>query len=230
MKKSNVFLALDVDSKKEAFLLVEKWSPYIVGFKVGPRLGFLLNDQDWKWLSERGKIFLDYKFFDIPSTVESAVKRAFDMGVSFCTVHSLNGNKCLKKLSDLQTADNKVLCVTLLTSFDKDSNPLPLSEGVASDVIVKNLTDVVFQSGLSGVVCSAHETSFIKAENPNSLLVCPGIRFSWDENDDQSRVVDPVKAFKDGADYLVMGRSLIRAITDEQFDKALKVFKECSTI
>lgn len=230
MKKANVFLALDVDSKTEAFTLVEKWSPHIVGFKVGPRLGFLLNEKDWQWLSDRGQIFLDYKFFDIPSTVESAVKRAFDMGVNYCTVHSLNGKKCLEQLSSLQSNDKKVLCVTLLTSFNKNDNPLPLSENVKSEDIVKDLTKVVFESGLMGVVCSAHETAFIKTKNPESLLVCPGVRFSWDESDDQSRVTDPVTAMKDGADYLVMGRSLIRAQSECQFTKALEVLQECSSL
>lgn len=231
MKKAKIFLALDVDSKKEAFTLVEKWSPYILGFKVGPRLGFLLNEQDWKWLSAKGKVFLDYKFFDIPSTVESAVKRAFDLGVNFCTVHSLNGKKCLKSLAGIESSDQKILSVTLLTSFNKETNPLPLSENSETASVVKDLAKVIFDSGLHGIVCSAQETGLIKAENKNAFLVCPGVRFNWDEKDDQSRVVDPLEAFKEGADYLVMGRSLIRAAADKElFSKSVKVFEECSLL
>jgi len=228
MKKANVFLALDVDSKKEAFALVEKWSPYIVGFKVGPRLGFLMNNQDWKSLAEKGQVFLDYKFFDIPTTVESSVKRAFDLGVNFCTVHSLNGEKCLRNLKQLETTNQRILCVTLLTSFNKNSNPLPLSENIEPQVLVSDLTKVVFNSELSGLVCSALEAPLVRAKNKKALLVCPGIRFIGDSSDDQNRVIDPVAAFNAGADYLVMGRSLIRAQSAESFDNAVKVFQECS--
>ena len=41
------------------------------------------------------------------------------------------------------------------------------------------------------------------------LLVCPGVRFKGDDLDDQKRVMSPKEAFDAGADYLVMGRSLI---------------------
>ncbi len=211
--KANVFLALDVDCKDAALKLSKKWSPYIKGFKVGPRLGFQLSNDEWQILSEQGELFLDYKFFDIPSTVLSSVKRAFNLGSSFCTVHALNGEVCLKELSLLEKELNKlrpfrILAVTLLTSFDQTTNKLPLVS-MSSEGVVKSLSDAVVTSGLEGIVCSATEASFIKESHPNLFLVCPGIRFTGDETSDQKRVVTPKKAFQNGADFLVMGRSLI---------------------
>lgn len=212
-EKARVFLALDVDDKDKAFDLVQKWSPFVKGFKVGPRLGFQLSTSEWAELSNNGDLFLDYKFFDIPSTTLSAVKRAFDLGVSFCTVHALNGEVCLKGLAKLEVELNqirpfKILAVTLLTSFDQNSNKLPLVSK-NSEQVVSDLTSVVAESGVTGLVCSSAEAKVIKKAYPNLSLVCPGVRFKGDSLDDQKRVMTPKEAFLSGADYLVMGRSLI---------------------
>lgn len=229
MKKSKpqVFLALDVDTKSEAFGLVEKWSGKISGFKIGPRLGFGLSKSEWAWLAKHGDTFIDYKFFDIPSTVESSVKVAFDSGASFCTVHAMNGLEGLRRLAKLEKALNqirpfKILVVTLLTSFDQDTNVLPLTEGSEPSRIVNKLCDMVFESGLTGLVCSANEVKTLRSKKDTACFVTPGIRFSEDSLDDQKRVATPESAWSDGASYLVMGRSLIRATDIEKTSKALE--------
>ena len=209
MSKAKVFLALDIDEKDRAFKLVEKWHPFVQGFKVGPRLGFQLSSLEWSALAKKGDLFLDYKFFDIPSTTLSAVKRAFHLGASFCTVHALNGELCLKALAKLekelnQTRAFKILAVTLLTSFDQDSNKLPLVNK-KSESVVEDLTSIVAASGITGLVCSPAEA----IDHTKFTIVCPGIRFKGDSLDDQKRVMTPKEAFLAGADYLVMGRSLI---------------------
>ena len=213
MDKAKVFLALDVDQKDEAMKIVDTWASYVQGFKVGPRLGFQLSKQEWSYLSKKGELFLDYKFFDIPSTVKSSVSRAFKLGASFCTVHALNGKVCLKELSKLETELNRIrpfriLVVTLLTSFDQDQNKLPLTSR-PSESVVRTLTSLVYHSGLRGLVCSAAEAKTIKTYYPDMTLVCPGVRFKGDSLDDQKRVMTPKDAFGMGADHLVMGRSLI---------------------
>ena len=226
-----VFLALDVQDKNKAFELAEMWCPYVAGLKVGPRLGFQLSKQEWKTLSKSSELFIDYKFFDIPSTVLSSVQRSFESGASFCTVHAMNGLQCLKALSKLETELNytrpfKILCVTLLTSFDQETNSLPLVSESSTGKIVSKLSDVVLGSGLKGLVCSAHEIEALKAKNQNAFLVTPGIRFTDDSLDDQKRVLSPSEAWSKGSDYLVMGRSLIRASESTvQFDKTIKLLE-----
>lgn len=215
--KPRVFLALDVHDKVEAFKLAKTWAPHVAGLKVGPRLGFQLSQAEWNELAGLAELFIDYKFFDIPSTVESSVERAFESGASFCTVHAMNGLECLTRLSALEENLNKIrpfkiLSVTLLTSFDQKENALPLVQEKDSSLIVKKLTDIVVESGLTGLVCSAQEVEFLKAKNHKAFLVTPGIRFEEDGLDDQKRVVTPLKAWRSGSDYLVMGRSLLRAV------------------
>lgn len=221
MSKPKIFLALDVDSKNEAMHLAELWGEHICGVKVGPRLGFQLNAYEWKALSQKAKVFVDYKFYDIPSTVESSIKQVFKTGASFCTVHALNGRVCLKRLASLerllnQERDFKILVVTLLTSYNQTTNALPLSEARSPQKIVQTLATEAVEAGLTGLVCSSYESSYLSKLHPNLSLVTPGIRFSWDKKDDQSRVLDPEAAWKNGAEYLVMGRSLIRAGRDEK--------------
>lgn len=227
MSKPKVFLALDVHDKVEALKLAKVWAPHVSGLKVGPRLGFQLSETEWKNLSSMAELFIDYKFFDIPSTVESSVERAFECGASFCTVHAMNGLECLKKLSALEEKLSrrrpfKILCVTLLTSFDQEENSLPLVKEKDATVIVKDLASLVLKSGLTGLVCSAQEVEALKAKNENAFLVTPGIRFAEDSLDDQKRVVTPSGAWKSGSDYLVMGRSLLRASNIEDTAKKLR--------
>ncbi len=209
----DLFAALDVDDKEKAFSLVESLKPHIKGFKVGPRLGFLLNENEWKLLADAGEVFIDYKFYDIPSTVLSAVKRSFNLGASYCTVHAANGALCLEELSALEKELNsikpfKILVVSLLTSFDQDKNKLPLSGDKTSDELVFKLIDLAYSAGMRNFVCSPYEAKALKEKYRDIFLVTPGVRLNSGAVHDQSRVATPEFAWKNGADYLVTGRML----------------------
>ena len=66
-----------------------------------------------------------------------------------------------------------------------------------------------YDSGLNGIVCSANEAKNIKNElKDNFICVCPGIRRSEDNKDDQKRIMTPVMAANNGADYIVVGRPI----------------------
>ena len=47
---------------------------------------------------------------------------------------------------------------------------------------------------------------------PNAILATPGVRSAGAAKGDQKRVATPVEAIRDGADYLVMGRRITRAV------------------
>ena len=72
-----------------------------------------------------------------------------------------------------------------------------------------HLAKLAHQSELDGVVCSALETRLIKQNIDKSFLtITPGIRMVDDSLNDQSRVMSPLNAIKNGSDYLVIGRSI----------------------
>lgn len=80
------------------------------------------------------------------------------------------------------------------------------------------LNDVVhyaaasYQAQLDGIVCSAIESSCIKALFPELKVLNPGIRPSWNtDQDDQARKVSPKQALCNGADYIVVGRPITLA-------------------
>ena len=62
-------------------------------------------------------MFIDNKYFDIPSTMEAAVRASFEVGASFCTVHAQAGPEALTMLAALeeslcQTRPFRILAVT----------------------------------------------------------------------------------------------------------------------
>ena len=66
------------------------------------------------------------------------------------------------------------------------------------------------------MVCSAHEVKYVKKIFKKEIIT-PGIRFDSNIND-QKRVMTPIQAFKNGSDWLVIGR----AITKGDIKKNLK--------
>jgi orotidine-5'-phosphate decarboxylase len=65
------------------------------------------------------------------------------------------------------------------------------------------------RAGLDGVVCSAKEAAHIKEScGVDFLTICPGIRPKGSHVHDQKRVVTPTEAIKNGADFLVVGRTI----------------------
>ena len=104
-----------------------------------------------------------------------------------------------------------LLGVTILTSMDARraashrNDRHPSSRALA-------LARLAQQSGMDGVVASAHEVRAIRhACGPKFLIVVPGIRPATASLNDQARVATPAEAIRAGADYLVVGRPITAA-------------------
>ena len=74
IQKNPIFVALDVDDKASALKLAHQVKPFVGGFKVGPRLMVKYGASLVEELSELGSVFVDNKYFDIPNTVEYAIR------------------------------------------------------------------------------------------------------------------------------------------------------------
>ena len=71
---------------------------------------------------------------------------------------------------------------------------------------------VAQEAGLDGIVCSAHEAAAVrKACGKDFIIVTPGIRPKGVKTDDQKRVATAQEAIEAGADYIVVGRPVLRA-------------------
>jgi orotidine-5'-phosphate decarboxylase len=105
-----------------------------------------------------------------------------------------------------------VIAVTIVTSIGDEALREELGIAETAAEAVPRLALLAKESGLDGVVASVHEVPEIKRVcGKNFLTVTPGIRPSWAEAGDQTRVATPRAALSAGADYLVIGRPIIRA-------------------
>jgi len=104
-----------------------------------------------------------------------------------------------------------LIAVTVLTSMGaEDLAELGIHDEPQKQV--RRLAELTRRSGLAGVVCSPQEAAQLRAEHGDVFtLVTPGVRPQGASLDDQTRVLTPAAAVRQGADYLVMGRPITRA-------------------
>ena len=213
LMKSPLIVALDVDDRLRALSLAQELMDVAGAFKLGPRLINKYGESIVREVGQFGPVFVDCKFFDIPSTMLSAVKASFESGASLVTVHALSGIEALTALAKLEKELNEIrpfqiLAVTILTSFTDATLPSVLKSQAIPEH-VKELASLVKKSGLTGLVCSAEELSDLQGQG--FYIVTPGIRFTLDEKGDQKRVLGPDQAMALGASALVVGRPIIEA-------------------
>lgn len=213
--KHPLFVALDVDSDQEARRIAELTASYVGGFKVGPRLVVRYGQTLLAELAKKAPLFIDNKYFDIPSTMEGAVRASFEMGASFTTIHAQAGREAMTRLAAVEKELNqkrpfKILAVTVLTSFQSETLPAVLKSMPMSEMVVE-LARLTIESGLTGLVCSPEEVATLRQKFPNAYLLVPGIRMAGADLGDQKRVADPAQALAHGASALVVGRPICQA-------------------
>jgi orotidine-5'-phosphate decarboxylase len=206
-----LIVALDVPGAEEARRLVERLGDSVSFYKVGLELFMSGGAFDLiAWLKQRGsKVFADFKLFDVPETVASAVRSLARHGADFATVH---GNQAIMQAAGREKGSMKILAVTALTSLDRgDLDDL----GFRCDVeaLVLSRARRALEAGCDGVVSSGLEAPALKRElGARLLVVTPGIRPVENRPvDDQKRTVDAAQAFRNGADYIVVGRPIRNA-------------------
>ncbi|OHY53656.1 orotidine-5'-phosphate decarboxylase [Shewanella algae] len=217
MTETPIVVALDFDNKFKALQLIDKLDPSMCRLKVGKEMFTLFGPQLVKEIHDRGfDLFLDLKFHDIPNTVAKAVTAAAEMGVWMVNVHASGGLAMMEaaRRALLPYGDNAplLIAVTVLTSMSDDELKLIGVAGSAEDQ-VRRLARLTQKAGLDGVVCSARESSMLKAElGTDFKLVTPGIRPAGSDAGDQKRIMTPAEAMAAGSDYLVIGRPITQAV------------------
>lgn len=212
-----LILALDVPTVAEAKALVESLGDAVKFYKIGLELFMSGNYFELlDWLVQRGKkVFVDLKFFDVPETVRSAVKNLAHSGATLATIH---GNQAIMEAAAAAKGDSlKILAVTVLTSLDRgDLDDLGFTCDVES--LVLSRARRALSTGVDGIVSSGLEAPMIRRELGQKLLVVtPGIRPVENKPaDDQKRTVDVAQAFRNGADYIVVGRPIRNAADPRQ--------------
>lgn len=217
---SKIILALDVDTLREAQSIIKDTKKYIDVYKVGPHLFTKYGPQIIKLIRKSKKeVFLDLKLHDIPNTVASSVRQITRLKVYMLTLHTSGGLKMLREAKKAAVSEAKklklrtpiLLGVTVLSSFQKkDLKQININLTIKEQVL--SLFNLAQRANLGGVVLSAKELSYInKIKKKKLLRVVPGIRPRGCKKDDQKRTMAPNEAVRQGADFLVIGRPIIKA-------------------
>ena len=210
-----IIVALDCAKAAQALALAERLDPAACRLKVGKELFTAAGPELVETLIARGfDVFLDLKFHDIPNTVAKACEAAARLGVWMLNVHASGGLAMMQAAREgVARSDHNplLIAVTVLTSMDQTALK---QVGVATSLQgqVLHLAGLTKEAGLDGVVCSAQEAVLLRsALGSDFCLVTPGIRPASASLDDQSRVVTPTDAMRNGAHYLVIGRPITGA-------------------
>lgn len=206
---AELVIALDVTSIEEARKIVKKCSPFSSIYKIGPILFLSEGKKAIDMVKdEGGSVFLDLKFFDIPSVVIRSLENISEK-IDFFTLHLLLGKEGI--LSIKEWAISKKIYpvgVTLLTSMSQESiSYAPLS----FSVFIKNLLSLAKEVELSAIVCHPF---FIKEAKEilgeEIFIFSPAIRLCAQKNE-HIDVVSPADAVKMGATHIICGRPIIKA-------------------
>ena len=214
-----LILALDISDMNYAMELIDKFNSYVSIFKVGLELFTAAGPSIVHEIQKRDRrVFLDLKFHDIPNTVSKAGISAARLGVFMFNVHASGGLDMMKKCSEdvvnvcLKENLNRprILAVTVLTSMSQQVLRDEIGIQHSLNTQVRHLSGLALKAGLDGVVASGQEAAMVRGHcGRGFLVVTPGIRTSWTPADDQMRTMTPRDALRQGADYVVMGRSIL---------------------
>ena len=208
MKKNKIFVACDSKkiSKIKKIISETQNSKIKVGYKFGLEFLNSLDGRNFVSKLKNKIIFADLKIHDIPNTCVSTIKAIKDLKVNYLTMHISSGLQALKS-SKKVSGKIKIIGVTILTSLDHKA----LKE-IGFD---KNLKKLVFHQArlatkakLDAIVCSAQEVEIVKKVFKKEIIT-PGIRLDTKKND-QKRTLTPKQAFKNGSDWLVIGRPITK--------------------
>ena len=219
MRKNKVFIACDTTNiKKVKNILRETKNKNIVfGYKFG--LEFLNSKNGRKFVGSLKKVitFGDYKFSDIPNTCSSAVKAIRDLNFNYLTIHISSGLNALKAVKKV-AGKSKVVGVSILTSLDNKSlKEIGYNQNLSR--VIEQQAKLALKANLDAIVCSAHEVKQVKKIFKKEIIT-PGIRFDSKIND-QKRVLTPKQAYKNGSDWLVMGRPITEGNIKKNIKKLL---------
>jgi len=210
-----LIVALDVGSFDEAMDLVDRLGETVSFYKVGWQLFMGTHLRVPEELIRRGKkVFLDLKIGDIPATVRQAVENVPEKVLGSLELMTLQGVSSAARAVRERRPDGKprLLMVTILSSLDAEDLREVCGENSDVDALVALRAERALAAGCEGLIASGDSVARLRARlGPEPLIVVPGIRPRGIPGNDQSRLLTPFQAARDGADYLVVGRPIRNA-------------------
>lgn len=232
-----LMVALDYPDVAQARVLMKQLEGIPCYVKVGMQLFYAAGPEFIRELKSGGySVFLDVKMHDIPNTVKGGAESLTRLGADMFNVHAAGGTAMMEAAvagaaiavaSDTALRIPQIIAVTQLTSTSRDvmNGEIGIAGEVADTVV--RYAKLAAAAGLAGVVASPQESAAVAAAcGPDFCTVTPGIRPAGAALGDQSRVMNPGQAIRQGSHYLVVGRPITAAEDPRQ--AVLSIIKEMS--
>ena len=211
--EDRLIVALDVPSLDEARRLVDALDGTVSFYKLGmwllfqPGVDALIDEL----VAAGRQLFLDYKLHDIGETVRHGTASIARRGARFLTVHA-EPQVMAAAVAGAAGSPLGILAVTVLTSLD-DAALQASAYSIGVKTLVERRTRAAMKAGCTGIIASAADDlpALRSMISTDMLVVTPGIRMPGDDAGDQRRTATPSNAIARGADYLVVGRPVVRA-------------------
>ena len=226
---NRIILALDTTNLEEALNITKKVKNKIFTIKLGLEFFNAHGKIGIKKFNEIGvnNLMLDLKLKDIPETVYKAIKALDDISFGFLTIHGQGGKSMIsraKKASEEIKSKPNIMMVTILTALN-DSDLKDMGNNNTVTEQVQKMSKLAKEMKV-GVVCSGREAKIVrKIIGPDLFIFTPGIRMDKDQKDDQKRICTPIESIKNGADKIIMGRSLMVGNIEENLNKVSNSLK-----
>lgn len=220
---SPIILALDTKDPEQARNWIRIARGSINHFKVGLEYYLLNGKQSVIDLQNEFsfELFLDLKLYDIPNTVKGAVESVATLNPKFLTVHAAGGSKMIEAAAKALPRGS-IAAVTVLTSFGADDF---LSLGYSQEIsqTAKLWAGIATSAGATSIICSPFEAKEMKLLAPDSMIITPGVRLTGESLNDQNRVMTPKQALTNGADFVVIGRSITSSADKSEAEMLKKI-------
>jgi len=215
LKTCSLILALDVETRESALKTLDQLNHSLEWVKIGLQIFTAYGPDLVREIADRGyRVFLDLKLHDIPNTVAKAVQSISKLPVDLLTLHASGGAEMLEwanKARNEYAPELNLLAVTVLTSMNAQQLKR-LNVHSEPEEQVQHLADLSLQAGLQGLVCSPLELSALRSQfGRDPIIATPGIRPRGSASDEQKRIMTPQDAATAGADYIVVGRPILKA-------------------
>ena len=226
---NRIILALDTPNIDEALNITKKIKNKIFTVKLGLEFFNANGIEGVKKFNALGinNLMLDLKLHDIPETIYKSIKALDDIQFSFLTIHGQGGELMIdqaKKAAEEIKSKPNIMMVTVLTSL----NDIDLRNMGNKNTVKQQVTGLakIAKDKKIGVVCSGNEAKIVRdVIGSNLLIFTPGIRMKSDKDNDQKRICTPIESIKNGANKIIMGRSLINGNIEENLNEVSNSLK-----
>ena len=197
---------------KQSIEVADRIVDYVDGFKINHMLWDEIVAWPEHWAKNLKKeLFVDFKLWDTPNTVETVVKKIIDRGGTMVSINAHNSQSVFERLKNLSD-QIKLVGVVSLTSWDYETERAILRHP-AYNVWLQSMHKLR-RYNFQDLVVPVTELRTIKSldfTGPSAFrYICPGIVFEK-ETSGQTRTGSPKQAKDEGASTIILGRTVTEA-------------------